>query len=152
MALITPAVAQDASIVLTKTVGLDPEACATSPVLTITNPTLVYYCYEVLNTGNLTLTVHDLVDTQLGTLLSAHPYALAPGASVYITEAATIAAQTVNTATWTATAPGIGSDASSATAVVNFQLVNIPLLSRSGLAVLLLLVAGAGLLLLRRSA
>jgi hypothetical protein len=140
------------SIVLTKTVGTDPSVCAGSGLITVVNQPHadVYYCYQVLNTGDVTLSVHDLVDSQLGTLLSAFPYALPPGASTFLTQNATLTQTTANTATWTASLAGIASATAGGQAAVEFQYVNIPVLSRSGLALLLLVVAGAGLVLLRR--
>ena len=67
----------------------------------------VYYCYEVANTGDVTLNLHDLADTELGIPFAGLPYTLAPGSSVDtvaagLTISATIGATTVNTATWTA--------------------------------------------------
>jgi hypothetical protein len=91
------------SIDFTKTVGLDPNSCAGSNVLNLPyGGDTVTYCYEVTNTGTVTLTEHDLVDTELGTLLSGFAYDLTPGSSVWITASATITQTTVNTATWTA--------------------------------------------------
>ena len=99
------------SIDLVKTVGLDPASCATSSTLTVVGSADVYYCYEVTNTGNITLTLHDLDDSKLGNLFAAFTYDLAPGVSVDTVTAgleisATIAQTTVNTATWTAYNPG----------------------------------------------
>lgn len=96
---LTPA---QASIVLTKTVGTDPLTCATTASITAPAGTNVTYCYTVVNTGNLTLNVHDLADSELGNLLTGLSYALAPGASAFITETTPINVTTVNTATWTA--------------------------------------------------
>jgi predicted extracellular nuclease/subtilisin-like proprotein convertase family protein len=96
---LTPAAA---SIVVTKTVGIDPSVCATTDNITVPAGTDVTYCYEVANTGTLTLNFHDLDDSELGSLLSGSSYALAPGTSSFITETATINVTTVNTATWTA--------------------------------------------------
>jgi hypothetical protein len=95
------------SIELAKTVGLDPAVCAGTDTLTVNPHTTVYYCYQVTNTGNITLTHHDLVDGKLGNLLTGFAYDLAPGASVNTVEAgaefsAELAETTVNTATWTA--------------------------------------------------
>jgi hypothetical protein len=90
------------AITLAKTVGTDAEGCATSDVITVTVGTEVTYCYEVRNTGTISLNMHDLEDSELGTLLSDFAYDLGPGASVYVTETTTIEATTVNTATWTA--------------------------------------------------
>ena len=141
-----------ASIALTKTVGTDPAVCASTGAITVTNQSQadVVYCYQVLNTGNITLTVHDLVDSELGVLLSGFPYALAPGASAFLTEAATLTETTVNTATWTAGLAGIATATAGGLATVSFQTIAIPALSRTGIALLLLVVAAAGLVLLRR--
>ncbi len=53
----------------------------------------------------MTLNLHDLVDSELGTLFTGLDYSLAPGDSVNtvaegLTFGATINATTVNTATW----------------------------------------------------
>ncbi len=94
---------QAASIVLTKTVGTVPGVCATTDDITVLEGTEVYYCFEIRNTGDVTLTMHDLVDTELGTILTALPYDLAPGAlSPQVIVPATLSMTTVNTATWTA--------------------------------------------------
>ncbi len=90
------------AIVMTKTVGTDPLACATTDEITVTAGAEVTYCYEVENTGDVTLNLHDLDDSEMGSILSGFPYALAPGASAFVTETATINVTTVNTATWTA--------------------------------------------------
>ncbi len=67
----------------------------------------VYYCYSVTNTGDITLNLHDLADSELGTIFTGLSYALTPGSSVNTVAAglsipAVINATTVNTATWTA--------------------------------------------------
>ncbi len=54
---------------LTKTVGTVPGVCATTDDITVGGGTDVYYCYAVANTGNLTLNLHDLADTELGTIV-----------------------------------------------------------------------------------
>lgn len=87
---------------LTKTVGLDPSACATTDTLEVESGTAVTYCYTVHNTGNITLTRHYLADSELGTLLTDFPFTLVPGASAFLTATTTITATTVNTAIWTA--------------------------------------------------
>ncbi|MFZ2487499.1 MAG: proprotein convertase P-domain-containing protein, partial [Anaerolineae bacterium] len=90
------------SIVMTKTVGLDPTVCATGNDITSTYGTEVTYCYEVENTGLVTETLHSLVDSELGNILTNFPYTLAPGASAFITTSTPIYMTTVNTAVWTA--------------------------------------------------
>ena len=94
------------AIVLTKTVGLDANTCAVTNAVTVLPGAEVTYCYEVTNTGILTLTRHTLSDDRLGSILFDFPYSLAPGASAFITQSATITETTVNTATWTAFNPG----------------------------------------------
>ena len=92
----------DPAIVLAKTVGTDPLVCATTDEITVPAGTDVTYCYEVTNTSDVTLNFHDLVDSELGTLLSGFNYVLPPGASAFLTETTTINVTTVNTAIWTA--------------------------------------------------
>ena len=94
------------SISLNKTVGTSPAVCATTDNIVVTPGTDVYYCYEITNTGTVPLTVHDLEDTQLGTLLNGFNYTLSPGASAFLTATANITQTTINTATWTAYNPG----------------------------------------------
>ena len=95
------------AITLAKTVGTVPGVCATTDVITVASGTTVYYCYEVTNTGNVTLNLHNLTDSALGTIFTGLNYALTPGSSVNTVAAglsipAVITATTTNTATWTA--------------------------------------------------
>jgi hypothetical protein len=95
------------SITLAKTVGTEMGVCASGSTLTVTGTTTVYYCYTVTNGGDTTLTHHDLVDDQLGSILSGFAYSLAPGTSVDtvaagLTLSATLEMTTTNIATWTA--------------------------------------------------
>ncbi|MBE2199715.1 MAG: hypothetical protein IAE79_13960 [Anaerolinea sp.] len=95
----------NATIELTKTVGTDPSICAATDAITVTIGTSVTYCYTVENTGSVTLNMHDLVDSNLGNILSGFNYALSPGATAFLTETVDLNATTVNTATWTAYNP-----------------------------------------------
>ncbi len=62
-------------IALAVTVGTDPLSCGTDTSLVVPAGTTVFYCYTVSNLGDLTLSLHDLSDDQLGTLLStSHGY------------------------------------------------------------------------------
>ncbi len=109
------------SIILTKTVGTDPAVCAPTSVITLPTGGEATYCYKVKNTGAVTLTLHDLVDDQLGTILSGELVDLEPGVSAWVTRSATITQTTVNTATWTAYNPGstaVVSSIDSATVIV----------------------------------
>jgi hypothetical protein len=104
------------AISLDKTVGTEPGVCATTDNITIPagyGGTDVFYCYTIANTGDVTLTIHDLVDTQLGTILDGFAYDLGPGDSVDtvaagLTLSATITETTTNDATWTACNPTPG--------------------------------------------
>ena len=91
-----------ASIDLVKTVGAVPGVCATTDSIIVEQGTEVYYCYQVENTGNVTFNFHDLVDSELGTLLNDFPYTLAPGAfSPQVIVPATPLGSVTNSATWT---------------------------------------------------
>ncbi|NUM46156.1 MAG: DUF4397 domain-containing protein [Anaerolineales bacterium] len=94
-----------ADIVLTKTVGTVPTLCAVTDVITVTFGTDVTYCYSVENTGDLTLDLHTLTDSELGSLFTGLPYALVPGGTAFVTTTVTINATVVNTATWEAYNP-----------------------------------------------
>jgi len=91
---------------LAKTVGLNSQVCATTDSVNVPPETEVYYCFEVRNTGAVTLTRHNLSDSHLGVILNNFNYALAPGASAFLTFAANITTTTLNTAEWTAYNPG----------------------------------------------
>lgn len=90
------------SIELDMTVGLDANTCAQYDSITLPEGMEVTYCYTVSNTGDITLPLHDLIDSELGILLDDFAYELLPGASTFITATAMITESTVNTATWTA--------------------------------------------------
>jgi len=96
--------AAGASISLAKTVGTVAGACAATTSIQVPIGTPVTYCYTVTNTGALALNFHDLVDDQLGVILDDFPFALAPGASAFLTVDNVILplGVTVNNATWTA--------------------------------------------------
>lgn len=95
--------AVDPAIELSKTVGTDESTCASTDEISVVADTEVFYCFSVENTGGVTMTVHDLDDDKLGTLLDGFEFELAPGASTFVTRSATIAEDTVNVATWSAT-------------------------------------------------
>ncbi len=105
------------TIGFTKTVGTDPNICASTSTLTVTQGTTVYYCYEVTNMGGVTFTTHTLTDSVLGTLLNNFAYDLAPSASAFITQSTVITQNTTNVAYWTAT-DGVNTATVSASASV----------------------------------
>jgi hypothetical protein len=91
---------------LNKTVGLDSSICADTDEIDVAEGTAVTYCFEITNSTPITLTLHDLVDSHLGTILDGFPFSLTPGASIFVTQTAVITQTTVNTAIWTAYNPG----------------------------------------------
>ncbi|MEZ4541156.1 MAG: hypothetical protein R3C43_14385 [Chloroflexota bacterium] len=123
-AWITEPAAPTPSLILTKTVGLDPNTCAKTASLILTETMDVTYCYTVFNSGDITLTHHTLEDSALGNLLDDFPYDLTPATSVFLTETTSITRTTVNTATWTAyTLSPTDTVTATATAVVT---MNVP--------------------------
>jgi hypothetical protein len=62
----------------------------------------VTYCYEVINTSLVTFELHNLVDDQLGELLSDESQTLEAGKSFIHLETTTITTNTTNSAIWTA--------------------------------------------------
>ena len=145
------------SISVVKTVGTTSGVCAATSNITVPAGSTVYYCYTVTNTGDSTFAMHDLDDDLLGSIFSGLGYVLAPGASYDSVTAgfnvsAVITAPTTNVGTWTAytSVPGDGAQGQ-ATATVDLTLENaIPTLDGTGVLILVLLLGGAGLVLLRR--
>ncbi|MGH2541928.1 MAG: DUF7507 domain-containing protein [Ardenticatenaceae bacterium] len=155
------AYAQDnPEITLEKTVGVDPSGCATTDEITIPAGTEVTYCYRATNTGDITLTNHTLVDSELGVILAGAEIPLAPGEDVFVLRSVVINEPTVNTATWTASAAYVPPVSDDDTATVNIEpttAVTISTLTTSSaappwsVALAGLLVSGtAGILLWRR--
>jgi hypothetical protein len=72
-------------ISVTKSVGTDPNACAAPGPVTVPISSSVYYCLQVVNTGDVTLTNHLVTDARLGINRVPVTATLAPGASVAIT-------------------------------------------------------------------
>jgi hypothetical protein len=156
------------AIVLTKTVGLVPATCAATSSINVPagmGGTDVYYCYTVTNTGDVTLSLHNLVDDQLGTLLTGFPYDLAPGETIDtvgqgLEISATITQTTVNSATWTAFNNSQETASANDTATVtqdNPTSVSLTGFGEGGasatpiwLGALVLLVAGLGLVMRRK--
>jgi uncharacterized repeat protein (TIGR01451 family) len=106
------------SIIFTKTVGTDPNACAATQAITVPVGQAVTYCYAVTNNGQGTLTTHTLTDTVLGTILNGFSYTLAPEATVFVTQTVVITQATTNVGYWTAD-DGVSSVAAASSAAVN---------------------------------
>jgi hypothetical protein len=119
-------------IVMTKTVGTAPGLCATTTTIVLPiGGGDVYYCYTIRNTGNYTLTRHDLSDDKLGGIMAGTVYTLAPGQSIDtvsagITASAFITQDTVNIGSWTAYNPGPANSAST-TAVATVTVTPPPI-------------------------
>ncbi|MFN2187919.1 MAG: DUF6923 family protein, partial [Candidatus Promineifilaceae bacterium] len=91
----------EAVLVLTKTAALDSGDCGVSDSIEIPAGWTVTYCYDITNKGDITLTQHSLVDSNLGLLFDGD-LALIPGGTQRISVTAAISSTIVNTATWTA--------------------------------------------------
>ncbi|MBE2236535.1 MAG: right-handed parallel beta-helix repeat-containing protein [Caldilineaceae bacterium] len=101
------AVERTTGLVLRKTVGLAPERCGISDIIGIPAGTSVYYCYTILNTGEVPLSLHSLADSEAGPVLADLDYVVQPGGTVdtvmlgrVLSE--TVAATTVSSGVWTA--------------------------------------------------
>ncbi len=90
-------------LTLTKTVGTEQNVCGTESAITVDPGTTVYYCYTATNNGATVLVTHDLVDDQLGDLVTGLAFDLGPGDSTSVFADAVIDADVTNVATWTAT-------------------------------------------------
>lgn len=116
------------AIAVTKTVGLDATACATTSNIQAPYNSFVTYCYTVANTGNVTLTHHTVVDDKLGTLWSNNPLDLGPGDSAFFTVTTQITDSVTNVVAWTATVTGTAISATGGgTATVTGQPTDVTL-------------------------
>jgi hypothetical protein len=95
------------------------EFCAVTEYVHVKPGTAVRICYTIENVGDVTLGTHDLVDSELGTLLSDFSYSLMPGALAFLTQVQIVNATTAFTGTWTASTEGASaSDVDTAFAIV----------------------------------
>jgi hypothetical protein len=120
------------AVALTKTVGLDPHACASTTHIRVTPGTPVTYCYLVENTGDVDLVTHTLIDDQLGTILDNFSYTLVPSASAYLTQTATINGAVTNSAVWSASTTQGAEVSSNAAATVEAFYFNFLPAMRNG--------------------
>jgi choice-of-anchor B domain-containing protein len=122
------------SIELNTTVGTNSNACATTDNIEVLPGTEVTYCFQVTNNGELTLMVHDLLDSEIGVILNGHAFELVPGAAGYITATATIQTNAINNATWTAYFEAEGAmveDSDSATVIVfDTEMIYLPIIRK----------------------
>lgn len=107
-------------LVLTKTVGLDPDHCGLEDTITVPAGTAVTYCYLVSNASSTeTFYYHDVYDSALGVIASDLPYPLLPQSSVYFILTTAITATTTSTTTWVAeTLNGLVAAAADTTTVI----------------------------------
>jgi uncharacterized repeat protein (TIGR01451 family) len=92
-------------ILLTKTVSDEPGICAPTDVVTVAAGSSVTYCYEIENTGAVTVTSHSLSDDILGALFTDLVQSVGPGETMVFSTTVEVDIDTVNTATWTAEEP-----------------------------------------------
>lgn len=119
------------SLSIAKTVGTDPNHCASTDSIEVEVGTRVTYCYFITNTGSLPLVSHVLTDDRLGILLNDFPYALAPSASVFLTQTAIINNPVTNTAAWTSRTVGNSTAQDSDTAtVITYKYLFLPLIQK----------------------
>ncbi len=91
-------------LTVTKTVGTQPNVCAATTALTITQPTDVQYCFIITLQGDVTVTQHEIYDPVLAYFVE-WPYTLSAEQTPLWTlfpEMVTITRTTVNTVTWRA--------------------------------------------------
>ncbi len=120
------------TIAVTKTVGLDASVCATTTTISAPYNSEVTYCYTMVNTGNVTVTTHTVVDDKLGTLLNNFPAAVGPGDGAYFTVTTTITDSVTNVVTWTVQTAQQTSTSGNATATVTGQPTDVALTSFGG--------------------
>jgi subtilisin-like proprotein convertase family protein len=120
------------SIAVTKTVGLDANVCATTTTISAPYNSDVTYCYTMVNTGNVTVTTHTVVDDKLGTLLNNFPFVVGPGNGAYFTVTTTITDSVTNVVTWTAFVDAQTSTAGSASATVTGEPTDVALTTFGG--------------------
>ncbi len=123
VATVTIHVAQAISFTLSKTVGIQgiQPQCTASGEIKVPVNTTVLYCYTIMNTGNLPLAKHTLVDSHLGKILNDEVIELTPGSLYSKVVAQELTINTTNVATWTATMTGISFDADATFADLSTQ-------------------------------
>lgn len=111
----------DAELVLETTIAVTAEDfCGNDEYVHVAPGTTVRVCYRVRNVGTAMLVSHDLVDSEMGSLLADFPYNLAVDASAFLTQAFVATETTAFTGTWTAAtaADDTASDVDTAFAIV----------------------------------
>jgi hypothetical protein len=121
----------EVSIDLSVTVGLDPNVCGTANTLTVAPGTMVYYCYTVINTGNMMLPSHTITDTVWGHI-DTFVYNLMPGETESVIYPQMVMANVISTATWEASYPeyGLTTWASDDVTVVTGYRLYLPIITK----------------------
>jgi hypothetical protein len=120
------------SIVVTKTVGLDANTCATTSNIAAPYNSFVTYCYTMVNTGNVTVTNHTVDDDKLGNLLNNFVFPVGPGNGVYFTVTTQITDSVTNVVTWTVTVNGQSATSANGTATVTGTPTDVALTTFAG--------------------
>lgn len=139
-------------ITFTKSVGLSVLDACNNPSqvgLTVAPGTQVYYCYAIESSDQITLTLQELVDDQLGQLFTG-PQVLPPLTPFTVTANTPIFKTTINTATWNLNFTSgktevFGSDTDPSITVMGSARVSVPTASQaptmSGVGLALVAVA-----------
>jgi hypothetical protein len=93
------------ALTLTGTTDLTTSICGAGVAFTVPRGTDVQYCYLAHNTGQVTLSLHDLEDTQ-GPIFSGYPLALQPGFAMWLMQTRQPMAAGAFVAEWTSYNPG----------------------------------------------
>ena len=118
------------AITLVETVGTVPGVCAATHTITVPMGTMVYYCWTVTNTGDMTLSSHTLVDNRMGTIFTNFAHALTPGSTANTVQAglsipAVINANTTDISTWTAAQSSTGGMSTTATSSATVNVITL---------------------------
>jgi hypothetical protein len=126
--------------------GVPGDECGVSDALLVASGTEIEVCYAVTNTGPITFNLHDLEDSEFGTLLSEFGVELLPGATVWLSQNVTASSDTTFEGTWTAYNDGPSDVAeASGAAVLEVVAAAVPTLGWwARLLMFLLLIAFSG--------
>ncbi len=92
-------------LIVTETVGLSPNVCATTTAITVPAGTLVTLCYRLYNDSGSLLNTHNLHDTLTDGLLNDTYLGLPQGSSTTLTRTIVATSSVLNLAVWSVTQP-----------------------------------------------
>jgi hypothetical protein len=90
------------AIELSVTVGTDDGECGEESTIEVLPGTLVTWCYTVTNTSLTTFELHDLIDSELGSIHDGLAANLEPDETLSVTQTVQIFSPVTSQATWTA--------------------------------------------------